>query len=820
MEEYVIASGVDLNQYIKASNRTFNCKVSGGLGIKKNGYIEFNPIECENIFISIQKISGNGKINIKYNDVSQNREIFNIDKIFISKSAGIRIERTEDAVGDISVLFIGCAYESNMSTLLKELSKCKYGGIRVIDSKVIANANSFITNFMPNDLIETIPEKCYIIQGNRITFPAQCLITKLKINELGTYRSESVAKLVQDDFDKTKVMEMLGAANQSVNISNNTIAPQVSKTPKVLQRKIIYNSNNSNFSNINRKFGGFKLLTNNKKKILLVSPGSEIQIPITSSSGNYYCIETNARSGTRSYFQYYVGLDNGIIQKSEVKSSSILKNNKFYISIDTPNKPCKLIVGVSNKQKDFVYVHDLKVFEISIDEYLENIDHHRIENLLSKEDIKNSIDLEKILNILKLNIPDEKKLLPLSIMSSVCENVSIVDFEKLELDSNIFNKFVLIVGNCWSVKDNDLFALAAKTYDIDVIKIPHYNYDRDHFAYLSTKAQHIICECKLYEKVKNLLETYVKIKNETTKKILLSNVAFSDVLDIVVNAEFEKPTYTFDEFNGINKKLEEKETPKEIIEKYSADDVRFKIVIPCYNNSKWIARTLESVASQKYKKYDVCIVDDCSSETEGREIIESYCVKHNSTFNKWQFVFNKQRKNSLFNIVNGIKKMNCEDEDVIVNIDGDDWLFDEHVLEKVNNVYKTQKVYLTHGQYIYYPSGGKGHCKEIPERIKNRNGYRSYEWNLSHLRTYKYLLFKNIKEKDFLDENGKFYIMAGDLALMFPMAEMSGGRIGFIDDILYVYNRETTINDDKVSVKKQLSSATSIKRKPKYKSII
>jgi len=818
MEEYIIASGADISQYIRSSNKTYSCKVSGGIGIKKNGYVELNVIPCENIFISIRKISGNGKFNIKYGNVSQDMTAFNMDKIFISQPTLVRIERTLDAIGDISVLFIGCVLEDNMSLLLKELSKCNYNGIRVIDNKIIANVNGYISDFKQSDYIETIPEKCYIIQGNRITFPIQCLISKLKINNTNVINnSDLIEEIIQKDSERSKLMEAYNvtkttAPTVAINKITQNIIPEFS-------RRVIYNANESSYSNLIRKIGGYKLLTNKNKKILSLYASSEIQIPITISESNYYCIETSARSGSRSFCQYYIGLDSGVIQKSEVRCSTNIGTNKFYINIDAPNKACKIILGLNKKQKDYINIHELKIFEISLDEYLENTSKNpsrkAIENFINQEALKNSIDLKTILNTLKLNIPDEDKMLSLS-LSGMPKNIH-VDIEKTENIIESCDNFILFVGMGWSAKDNDMFNLMTETYNIEIIRVPHYNYDKDHFAYLATKAQNIICDVNMINDVKLML-----CKQETLlNKLFGFNVKYQDAFDKVVKTKFEKPKYTFEEFVEAAKPvIEQVETPKEIVSAYSDEDIRFKIVIPSFNNSKWISKTLESIAMQDYKKYDVCIVDDFSTENKGRETIQSYCEKYNSSFNKWEYIFNNQRKNSLFNIVNGIKNMKCNDEDVIVNIDGDDWLLDEKVLSKVNNVYKAQKVYMTYGQYTFHPTGKRGHCKQIPQRIKANNSYRSYEWNMSHLRTYKYLLFKNIKEEDFLDENKKYYIMAGDLALMFPMAELSGGKIAFIDDILYVYNRATNLNDDKVNVQKQLSSASSIRKKQKYKPIV
>ena len=818
MEEYIIASGSDLSQYIRTQNRTYNCQVSGGLGIKKDGFIEFLPIQCENIFISIRKISGNGKFVLKLNGQPQDKVVFNVDKIFIPNNcSNIRIERAPDSIGEISILFIGCSIEEKTSVLFRELSKCTYNGIRVIDDKIIANVNSYISGFKPGDEIRTVPEKCYIIQKDRISFQTQCLITRLRIKSPGE-KTRSTKDLINTDIKNTKLMKILDTSNQACQLDlNQTPVAFVDSEPRL--RKIIYDSNNNGFSNITRQTGGYRLLVNNGKKILSVYAGSELKIPVTTSEGNCYCIEANVRSGSRSYCTFYLGLDNGALQKSEMKCNPRLGIEKFYLNLGTPNTSCKLVVGVNNKQKDFIYIHDLKIFEISYDEYVENIKTAAEFYKLTQGELNRGKDLNAILQTLRLNISQEEKLRHISMLDRY-QSTSI-DIERLDKQITSFDNFILCIGKMWSSKDYDLFTLVAEAYDINFIEINHYNYNEDHFSYACTKAQNIICDNALYNEIKILLSNHVGIENAEPiiEKIINTHSDYKVILDkILFQKKIEKPTYTYGEFMG-NNNLTEIDNLS-LAEKYTEEDVRFKIVIPCYNNSSWISKTLDSVVSQKYEKYDVCIVDDCSSDSTGRKIIEEYCKKYNSVFSKWQFVFNKQRKNSLFNIVNGINIMECKDEDVIVNIDGDDWLYDENVLGKVNNVYKTKEIYMTYGQYTFYPKGGKGHCKAIPDTVKRKNNYRTYEWNLSHLRTYKYLLFKNINGKDFLDESGKYYIMAGDLALMFPIAEMSGGKFHFIDEILYVYNRSTSLNDDKVDVKKQLASATSIRRKHKYTAIV
>ena len=249
-------------------------------------------------------------------------------------------------------------------------------------------------------------------------------------------------------------------------------------------------------------------------------------------------------------------------------------------------------------------------------------------------------------------------------------------------------------------------------------------------------------------------------------------------------------------------------------------NTKFKIIIPAYNSEKWIEKTLSSIVSQNYNNYDVTVIDDCSSAPNQRDIIKLYCEKYNSIENKWKYIFNKNRMYALYNIVNGIYNSECKDEDVIVILDGDDWFYNEDVLNKVNYNYFNNDIYMTYGQYIYYPSNELGHCSEISKEIIDCKKQRKVDWVFSHLKTFKFELFKKIKREDFLDINGKFMKTTYDLALMYPIVEMAGHKIKFIKDILYVYNIETPINDYKINAKEQARLTVLIKNKQIYETIV
>ncbi len=77
---------------------------------------------------------------------------------------------------------------------------------------------------------------------------------------------------------------------------------------------------------------------------------------------------------------------------------------------------------------------------------------------------------------------------------------------------------------------------------------------------------------------------------------------------------------------------------------------------------------------------------------------------------------------------------------------------------------------------------------------------------------------KKIKLENLKYEN-KFFPVARDLAMMFPMLELSGGRFMFIPDILYTYNIDTPLNDFKTNLELQIFLDNYIRSLPKYSRI-
>ncbi len=240
------------------------------------------------------------------------------------------------------------------------------------------------------------------------------------------------------------------------------------------------------------------------------------------------------------------------------------------------------------------------------------------------------------------------------------------------------------------------------------------------------------------------------------------------------------------------------------------NDFLFNIVVPFFNCEKYIKKCLDSILRQTYKRYQVQVIDDCSSDNSC-EIAASIC----SNYENFKIIKNSKRIGALNNIYNSLSiKIEEPSKTIDLIIDGDDYLYSSDVLYFLNEKYIQSNCLITYGSHLS-SKGIQG--KKYPKLIRKYNLYRNYFWYASHLRTFRHDLWLSINNNDLLDQNGNFFSVAWDLAIMFPMLEMAGNRQEFIKDVLYVYNDENPICDHNIRRKEQILAAEQIRKKTKYK---
>lgn len=214
--------------------------------------------------------------------------------------------------------------------------------------------------------------------------------------------------------------------------------------------------------------------------------------------------------------------------------------------------------------------------------------------------------------------------------------------------------------------------------------------------------------------------------------------------------------------------------------------------------------------SQRYKDFTCYITDDMSTDNTVSIVRET--IKNDSRF---ILIENQSKLYQPGNYDQIINSKNIDDDEICVEVDGDDWLPDSNVFTRINEVYKDKEVWMTSGSFRYHD--GRPGFANPPTNFSN---VRKQTFTLSHLRTWKSWLWKKIKHEDLKDENNNYWNVAGDLSFMFPMFEMSGEEhYRFLSEINYIYNESNPINDHKVNMSNVINTVNKIRNKPEYKKL-
>lgn len=240
----------------------------------------------------------------------------------------------------------------------------------------------------------------------------------------------------------------------------------------------------------------------------------------------------------------------------------------------------------------------------------------------------------------------------------------------------------------------------------------------------------------------------------------------------------------------------------------------FVVVIPSYNNAKWVNWNLESVLSQDYplNHWRIIYTNDKSNDGTG-ELVQKF-IDERQPLHRFILVNNSERLGALHNLYNMIT--NSQSHEIIVQVDADDALSDPNVLKRLNQEYQDSNVWMTYGSYLDYPGMTRGCCKPYEQKITDTNSYRNVAWRASHLRTHYVELFNKIDKNDLLDPDGKFFDVAWDCAFQFPMLEMCNGKFKYLHEISYLYNNQNPISDFRIKQQRQAKMDGIIRSRRRY----
>ena len=217
----------------------------------------------------------------------------------------------------------------------------------------------------------------------------------------------------------------------------------------------------------------------------------------------------------------------------------------------------------------------------------------------------------------------------------------------------------------------------------------------------------------------------------------------------------------------------------------------FIIIVPSYNNEDWIEYNVASILNQTYTNYQVLYIDDNSTDKTYSQVSSVVGDLPN-----WKVLRNETNQGAAYNYIEYVRHLFPEDNDILIHLDGDDWFYDENVLEKLNEFYNEKDCWMTYGGFVCWDGEGSPtlpfpQSTPHPKFIHDHKFYRRDQWRASHLRTFRYFLWKQINREDLKSNiDGKYYWHASDLAWQYPALEMCGEeKIGVVDFYTCVYNQ-------------------------------
>ncbi len=207
-----------------------------------------------------------------------------------------------------------------------------------------------------------------------------------------------------------------------------------------------------------------------------------------------------------------------------------------------------------------------------------------------------------------------------------------------------------------------------------------------------------------------------------------------------------------------------------------------KIISNCGPCEPFIGNCLDSLRAQTFGDWEALVtVDPCGDRTY-EAALEAARGDRRIRVHR-----NEERLYAMANLIGGIERSAAGPDDVIVVIDGDDWLYSDGALQIIAESYTRHDCWLTYGSWISNHPDDPGRW---PAYVNGETDFRGTYWRATAIRTFRKWLWDLIDEADFRDDDGNLFRVTEDLAVMFPMLEMSTtARARHIADVLLMYNR-------------------------------
>ncbi len=237
---------------------------------------------------------------------------------------------------------------------------------------------------------------------------------------------------------------------------------------------------------------------------------------------------------------------------------------------------------------------------------------------------------------------------------------------------------------------------------------------------------------------------------------------------------------------------------------------RIRVVVPFRNAASWLPICLASIRQQSYSNFTAHFIDDASTD-DARSLFTD-------SDPRIRYQLNDTRQGALRNRLNFI--LECEPNDVVMYLDGDDQLASDSSLLRLASLYQETDCWLSYGQYVSQ-HGELGHAQPYANQAD-----LDLELKLNQMRfpihpiSHRAGLMQSLSLFDpnyacFKDNNGRWLEAASDAVLARPLFFMAGfERIQYCDDVLVFYNQGHEHAEAKAQRQEQLETCRLIGQRP------
>ena len=215
----------------------------------------------------------------------------------------------------------------------------------------------------------------------------------------------------------------------------------------------------------------------------------------------------------------------------------------------------------------------------------------------------------------------------------------------------------------------------------------------------------------------------------------------------------------------------------------TSEETSFVFVTPAFNCQEEIRQTILSVCAQSYKNWRMVVYDDLSEDATS-QVVEDMS-RSLDLGEKLRVVSRTEKYGEVRNTYDAVQEIG--NHEVICRLDAGDWLTETDCLHILDAVYRTHSpaVLWTKHRWAFTDHNISG-----PLTSADANVY-GHPWVSSHLKTFRRDAMNGINDKNYLDEDGEWIMIACDQAVFLPLlhkAYLDNRPRLFLPRVMYHYN--------------------------------